>query len=223
MRAISFVRFAVHPILCAISRVARLPALAAQLACRPFRHWPWRELAAGLFTPGPFRSQWCAMDWTMRLRAQGLQGAVGLLDSLAARRGRAPDLPAHLLVGIEGEEAAYFYLLRKGYIVVARRWSAGNHPGDLDLVAWQGQLLCIIEVKTRSARDQTPAEAAIDLHKRNLLRRLARQYVRQLPTETAPEVRFDAISVYLVPGRPPEFLHFESAFRWRETRADRFA
>ena len=163
------------------------------------------------------------MEWTRRLRAQGLQGVVSVLDSLAARRGRTPDLPAHQLVGIAGEEAAYFYLLRKGYTVVARRWSAGNQPGDLDLVAWQGKLLCIIEVKTRTARDLTPAEAAIDLHKRNVLRRLARRYIRQLPGETAPEVRFDAISVYLEPGRAVEFLHFESAFQWRESRREQFA
>ena len=56
-----------------------------------------------------------------------------------ARFGRASDLPAHLLTGIEGEDAARSYLQRKDYIVVARRWSSGNLPGDLDLIAWQGR------------------------------------------------------------------------------------
>ena len=140
------------------------------------------------------------------------------LDSVAARRGREASLPAHLLTGMEGEEAACFYLLRKGYTVVARRWSAGNQPGDLDLVAWQEPILCFFEVKTRTARDLTPAETAVDLHKRNVLRRLARQYVRQLPGSPAPQVRFDVISAYLEPGKPAEFVHFESAFGWREPR-----
>jgi putative endonuclease len=58
----------------------------------------------------------------------------------------------------------------------------------------------------------TPAETAVDEHKRNVLRRLARRYVRQLPQQTAPPVRFDVVSVYLIPGREKEFQHFEGSF-----------
>jgi len=162
--------------------------------------------------------QWLAMEWASEMRAKWLERTLAGLDSLAARRGRAAGLPAHLLTGIEGEEAACFYLLGKGYTVVARRWSSGNQPGDLDLVAWQGPLLCFFEVKTRTARDLTPAETAVDFHKRNVLRRLARQYVRQLPDSPAPQARFDVISVYLEPGKASEFMHFEGAFGWREWR-----
>jgi len=43
----------------------------------------------------------------------------------------------------------------------------------------------LIEVKTRTARDLTPAEVAVDSHKRSTLRRLARQYARQLPLDAA--------------------------------------
>jgi putative endonuclease len=138
------------------------------------------------------------------------------LDGITARRGRSGEMPAHLLTGIDGEDAARAYLQRKGYIVVARRWSGGNVPGDLDLIAWQGPLLCFFEVKTRTAHDLLPAEAAIDLHKRKVLRRMARQYLRQLPGEVAPQVRFDVVSVYLLPGAVPEIAHFENAFGWNE-------
>ena len=160
------------------------------------------------------------MQWTERMRTLGLECAVAGLDQLAHLRGRAPALPAHLLTGIEGEEAAYFFLRRKGFTVVARRWSAGNLPGDLDLIAWQGPMLCFFEIKTRTAHDMTPAEAAVDFHKRNILRRLARRYVRQLPSESGLQSRFDVISVYLVPGQVPEFTHFENAFGWHEARRD---
>jgi putative endonuclease len=138
------------------------------------------------------------------------------LNKLARRPGHTTGMPAHLTTGIDGEDAAFFYLRRKGYTVVARRWSAGTVAGDLDLIAWDGPLLCIIEVKTRTAHDITPAEAAVDSHKRNTLRRLARHYVRQLPQETAPPVRFDVLSVYLLPGKKKEFQHFEGSFGWSD-------
>ena len=152
------------------------------------------------------------------LRIDLEERALDRLTGLARRRGALRGQPGHLLTGIDGERAAYFYVRRKGYVVVARRWSAGNIPGDIDLIAWHGPMLCFIEVKTRTARDMTPAEVAVDTHKRDVLRRLARRYVRQLPRTTAPPVRFDVIAVYLIPGNETEIQHFENAFGWSEWR-----
>jgi putative endonuclease len=146
--------------------------------------------------------------------------ALSGLAWVARRRGRWEKLPAHLATGVDGETAAFFYLRGQGYTVVARRWLSGNLPGDIDLIAWLGAQLCFVEVKTRTARDDTPAETAVDSHKRNTLRRLARQYVRQLPGETAPPVRFDVLSVYLVPGEKRQFQHFKGAFGWDEREDD---
>jgi putative endonuclease len=148
-----------------------------------------------------------------------LERALNGLDRLAKRRKTQNQLPEHLAVGLQGEDAAFFYLLRKGFTVVARRWSSGDVPGDVDIIAWSGPLLCFIEVKTRTAHDLTPAEAAVDRHKRAILRRLAHRYVRQLPQTSAP-VRFDVISVYLVPGQEREFVHFEGSFSWSEGRQE---
>jgi len=142
--------------------------------------------------------------------------ALAGLEWAARRRRGAEELQAHLATGIDGETAAFFYLRRKGYTLVARRWSSGTMPGDVDLIAWQGPMLCFIEVKSRTARDASPAEIAVDEHKRKILRRLARAYVRQLPQETAPPVRFDVLSVYLLPGKEKEFQHFEGSFGWSE-------
>lgn len=153
------------------------------------------------------------------MRLALLESGLGALDRLARRRA-GEELPAHLRAGMAGEDAAFFYLRRKGYVVVARRWSAGNVPGDVDLIAWQGSLLCFVEVKTRTARDMTPAEAAVDAHKRHTLRRLAHAYMRQLPAAEPPPVRFDVVSVYLVAGQRREFVHFENAFGWSERREE---
>lgn len=159
------------------------------------------------------------MKTVASIRANCFERTVAGLDWLIRRSNRAPALPAHLRVGLEGEDAAYFHLRRKGYTAVARRWSAGNVPGDVDLIGWQGELLCFFEVKTRTARDATPAEAAVDSHKRSTLRRLARRYVRQLPQELPPQVRFDVLSVYLEGGRK-DVVHFENAFGWSERRQE---
>jgi putative endonuclease len=153
------------------------------------------------------------------LRIAVLERTVSSLAHIADRREKST-VPAHLLTGAEGEDAVYFHLRRKGYTVVARRWTSGERPGDIDLIAWQGPILCFIEVKTRTAEDMTPAEAAVDRHKRYVLRRLASQYLRQLPQQERPPVRFDVVSVYLVPGQEKKFVHFENAFGWDEQRTD---
>jgi putative endonuclease len=160
------------------------------------------------------------MGWLKQMRIAGLEGALAGLNRVARLRGRQTKVSAHLETGLEGEEAACSSLRRQGYLVVERRWSSGNQPGDVDLIAWLGALLCFIEVKTRTARDDTPAEVSVDAHKRMILRRLARQYLRQLPQQTAPQVRFDVLCVYLVPGKQKEFEHFENAFGWSERRRD---
>ena len=158
-----------------------------------------------------------AVEQVARTGAGWLEHTLAALDAIARRR-RRDSLPGHLRTGIAGEDAALFFLRRKGYIVVARRWSSGDRPGDVDLIAWQGPMLCFVEVKTRTAQDMTPAEAAVDRHKRYTLRRLATQYLRRLPGTGRPPVRFDVISVYLVPEQERQFVHFENAFGWEERR-----
>jgi putative endonuclease len=156
------------------------------------------------------------MGWFERIRIGCEERALAGLAWAARRRSSAESLPAHLATGIEGETAAFFYLRRKGYTVVARRWSSGDVAGDVDMIAWQGPMLCFIEVKTRTAHDASPAEIAVDSHKRNTLRRLARRYLRHLPLQTTPPFRFDVLSVYIVPSEKKEFQHFEGAFGWSE-------
>lgn len=152
------------------------------------------------------------MGQLKRKRTGWLERTLAGLAWIAQQRGQNEVMAAHLATGIDGETAAFSYLRRKGYTVTARRWSSGDVPGDVDLIAWQGPMLCFVEVKTRTARDASPAEIAIDSHKRNTLRRLARRYVSQLGVETAPPIRFDVVSVYLVPGEEREIQHFEGAF-----------
>ena len=112
----------------------------------------------------------------------------------AVGRDNPEQAAAHLLTGRRGEDDAYFYLRRLGYVMVARNWRSPRHRGELDLVGWDGDVLCFIEVKTRTTRDIKPAEAAVDEEKRRDLGAVARDFRRRVPG--APALRFDVVSVY---------------------------
>src|SRR5438477_12714711 len=100
------------------------------------------------------------------------------LDRIAPARGAA-----HLLTGRRGEEEAYFYLRTLGYVMVARNYRSARRRGEIDLVGWDRDVLCFIEVKTRTSRDVKPAEAAVDRETRRELAGMARDYLRRVREE----------------------------------------
>lgn len=151
-----------------------------------------------------------------KLGLSWLDAQERVLGRLLQASGRG--VPQNLLTGLEGEQAALFWLRRRGIVVVARRWSSPRLRGDIDLIGWDqdshgAATLCFFEVKTRTARDMTPAESQVDDDKRRTLRSLARAYLRSFPSShrAAIPVRFDVVSVYLL-GAAPELEHFPGAF-----------
>jgi putative endonuclease len=156
------------------------------------------------------------MSFLVQLRLNLMESAVDALHSAAARR--QPARAQHLETGARGERAAFFWLRRHGYVVVAGGWRSSRAPGDLDLIAWQNDTLCFIEVKTRTTRAVAPAHLAVDRNKRRALRRLARHYLRQLPNRDVPS-RFDILSIYFEAGKDPDHEHFPDAFGWLEAQA----
>jgi putative endonuclease len=158
------------------------------------------------------------MSTLTELLVKKSQQITGMIEKHFHKTPRA----AHLVTGDHGETLAMRYLMRQKYIIVARQWRCGKAPGDLDMiargvVAETGEsLLCFVEVKTRSRRDETPAHIAVDRRKRQILRRLAQQYLTKLAKGDKPAIRFDIISVYLDGKRGPEFEHFKGAFGWRD-------
>lgn len=144
------------------------------------------------------------------------------LDGLAMRFGPRSALPAHLETGLRGEREALFALRRAGYTVVAQRWTSARVAGDLDLVAWHANVLCFIEVKSRTARAPIAAEVAVDPRKREQLRQLARMYLKGFDEKARAGIptRFDVVSVYLLPtGVQSERI--ENAFGWHERHPTR--
>ena len=132
------------------------------------------------------------------------------IDSVAAFLPRKPSPPEHLRTGRRGEEEAYFYLRRQGYVMVARNYRSQRSRSELDLIGWEGEVLCFIEVKTRTSRDVQPAEAAVDQEKRRDLSRVAREFLRKVTGN--PPFRFDIVSIYFEPGVAAQIELFRDAF-----------
>jgi putative endonuclease len=119
--------------------------------------------------------------------------AIGMLDGLAGRF-LSDQSPQHLRTGRSGEEEAHFEPRKLGYIMVARNFRSPRCHGEIDLIGGEGDVLCFIEVKTRTSQDVKPAEAAADRHKRREIAEVARENLRRMPQLC--QCRFDILSVY---------------------------
>lgn len=154
------------------------------------------------------------MSRLARERVRMLEVLIPAIDRWSGRKPpQASD--SHLTLGDHGEEAVYFHLRKKGCMVVARRWRSSRQPGDLDLVCWEGETLCFVEVKTRSRFDIATAESAVDADKRRMIRRMARLYLSGL-REQPKQVRFDIVSVHFNDEEIAELRVIPNAFGWTE-------
>jgi putative endonuclease len=129
------------------------------------------------------------------LPARLIRTSVRTLDWLARRFLPLSNKPSHQQTGQRGEEDAYFHLRKLGYTIVARNFRSPRCRGEIDLIGWDADnILCFIEVKTRTSHQVKPAEAAVDRHKRREILAVTREYRRQLPPSC--QWRFDIVSVY---------------------------
>jgi len=112
-------------------------------------------------------------------------------------------------LGRRGEDLAHRYLRREGFIIVARNYRLAAGDAEADLIAWEGEHLVFVEVKSRSSEEFGPPERAVGEEKRTHLRRVAREYART--TDTGFErVRFDVVTVLF--SNPPQLHLFLNAF-----------
>ena len=100
------------------------------------------------------------------------------------------------------------YLRSQGYRIVATNFRVKE--GEIDLVAWDGDVLVFIEVKSRTSLDAP--EAAVGFRKRARVVRAANAYIARYHLQRAP-YRFDIVTVNETPTRKPEFRLLRDAFR----------
>ena len=128
------------------------------------------------------------------------------------RDAAAQGLPAHLRDGRRGEDLAYEHLCDEGFRVVARNYRSRSGRGEIDLMAWDGEFLACVEVKTRKNEEFGRPEVRVDREKRRSLVAAAYDYARRADVD--PELlRFDIVSVLL--GERPEVELYRAAFTAR--------
>ncbi len=93
------------------------------------------------------------------------------------------------LLGNEGEERAVEFLRGIGYTIVTR--NAYSRHGEIDIVALEGDLLILVEVKLRRT---TIPEESITPTKAGRMRAAARDYLAAIG-DPQRDFRFDLIAI----------------------------
>ncbi len=114
----------------------------------------------------------------------------------------------HNELGRLGEDEALFYLMRKGYKLLARNWRVDHY--EIDIVAeWHGEIV-FVEVKTRSSEHFAAAVDAVTLRKKANLISAGRAYLAYHNLRDVP-YSYDIIT--LVGSAPPfEITHYRYAY-----------
>jgi putative endonuclease len=122
-------------------------------------------------------------------------------------------------VGNIGEELAASFLRKNGYRLVAANFKTpiGRNrldvqvTGEIDLIALDADVLCFVEVKTRSSDAFASPLAAVDLRKQRQIIRTARMY-RKIFRLHHIKFRYDVISIILPKDAHPKIELFKNYF-----------
>jgi putative endonuclease len=114
-------------------------------------------------------------------------------------------------LGQLGESYAAAYLDQLGYRLVAANFTlpvGRNRRGaiinaEIDLIAYDGDTLCFVEVKTRASDWFAPPQVNVDLRKRRQITRAARVYRQMLGIGKEPH-RYDVVTVVLNNDSTPQ-------------------
>lgn len=126
-------------------------------------------------------------------------------------------------VGEAGEKIAANFLVKSGYrfvlanfkVPVGRNRLGVSVSGEIDLIAFDEETLCFIEVKTRSSDEYAAPIAAVDARKQRQIIRTARIYRRTFRLDGI-KFRYDVVSVVLKKDAPPKIEIFKNF--WNESK-----
>ncbi|HTB62011.1 MAG TPA: YraN family protein [Opitutales bacterium] len=102
-----------------------------------------------------------------------------------------------------GEDAAAQFARARGWKIVARNWRHGRD--ELDLVAWDGEVLVFAEVRARRASALVSGYHSVTVRKKQALARAIHAYRRGMAQPPA-HFRFDIVEVKVSDGVVGEVL-----------------
>lgn len=113
--------------------------------------------------------------------------------------------------GDRGEAMAAEYLRENGYEILASQFRC--RFGEIDLIAWDGDTLCFVEVKTRTNTQMGLPREYVTGKKRERIRKTALFYLSSHDLDCP--ARFDVAEVYAAaPGDPNARIEYlEDAFQ----------
>jgi putative endonuclease len=109
--------------------------------------------------------------------------------------------------GQQSEALARAFLEAQGYRTVASNFRVAG--GEIDLIAFEGAVLCFIEVRSRTDTELGEPLETIDARKIRRITVAAREFIGRLPRPW-PEMRFDAVGIVL--EDPPRIELVRDAF-----------
>ena len=126
-------------------------------------------------------------------------------------------------VGEAGEKIAARFLIKNGCrlilanfkVPVGRNSLGVSVSGEIDLIAFDEETLCFIEVKTRSSDEYAAPVAAVDARKQRQIIRTARIYRRTFRLDGI-KFRYDVVSIVLQKDAPPKIEIFKNY--WNESK-----
>ena len=132
--------------------------------------------------------------------------------------------------GALGESYAAAYLEQLGYRLVAANFTlpvGRNRRGaiinaEIDIIAYDGDTLCFIEVKSRSSEWFAPPQVNVDLRKRRQITRAARVYRQMLGIKDQP-YRYDVVTVILANDSTPQIELLRNYWTDESVRKKRWA
>jgi putative endonuclease len=107
-------------------------------------------------------------------------------------------------LGRYGEDVAARYLNDAGLEIIDRNWR--GRSGEVDLVALDGTVLVVCEVKTRTNDEFGGPLAAVTPTKLRRLRRLAAEWLADHPIQV-DGLRIDVVAVWRAPRGPAKIKH----------------
>lgn len=113
----------------------------------------------------------------------------------------------HNDLGKEGEKLALEFLEKNGYDILEKNWTF--QKAEIDIIAQKGDVLAIVEVKTRSTIDFGLPQDFVKPKKIQLLVKAVNEYV--IKNDLDLKIRFDIIAIHKV-SQKFVLEHLEDAF-----------